>query len=106
MANVIGSTGSSLSLTTGTAALTTLTFGAVGVTKRIDGNIIITSAALNQASVDGILARLVALDGTSGTTLYTGAKTVTITGTSSTPSAAGLTNKATLVGRGITVTTN
>lgn len=106
LVNINNGTGSSVSITTGCAALATLTFGAVGVTKKITGNIIISSCALNQASVDGILARLVALDGTGGTTLYTGAKTVTITGTSATPSATGLTNKATLVGRGITVTTN
>ena len=99
-------TGASISLISGTAALTTITLGTSSTLKSISGNVVITSAALTQASVDHILAQLVLLDGTNGTTLYTGAKTVTITGTSSTPSATGLANKATLVGRGCTVTTN
>jgi hypothetical protein len=42
---------------------------------------------------------------TNGTTLFS-TRTVTITGTSSTPSATGLAAKATLVARGCTVTTN
>jgi hypothetical protein len=98
--------GSVIQFTTGLGALTTfqlpstlLQIGNGG------GNVVITSAALNQASVDSILVRLAALDGTNGTTLFS-TRTVTITGTSSTPSATGLAAKATLVARGCTVTTN
>ena len=66
------------------------------------GNVTITSAALNQTSVDSILVRLAALDGTNGTTAFNN-RTVTITGTSAAPSATGLAAKATLVARGCTV---
>ncbi len=69
------------------------------------GAIVITSAALNQSSVDNILVRLAALDGTNNTVLFSN-RAVTITGTSSTPSATGLTAKSTLVSRGCTVTHN
>jgi hypothetical protein len=61
---------------------------------------------LDQASVDGILVRLAALDGTNGTTAYS-SKTILLNGgTSATPSATGIAAKATLVARGCTVTTN
>lgn len=69
------------------------------------GNVTITSAALNQTSVDSILVRLAALDGTNGTTAFNN-RTVTITGTSAAPSATGLAAKATLVARACTVTHN
>lgn len=69
------------------------------------GNFITASNSLNQASVDNILISLAALNGSNGTTAFSN-RTVTITGTSATPSAAGLTAKATLVSRGCTVTTN
>lgn len=88
---------------TTSAALTTFTFGST--LKAISGNFVTTSNSLNQASVDNILIRLAALDGTNGTLLFS-SRTVTITGGSSTPSAAGLTAKATLQARGCTVTTN
>lgn len=91
---------------TTSAALATFTFGstlkAFGTTT---GNFVTTSNSLNQASVDNILIRLAALDGTNGTILFS-SRTVTITGTSATPSAAGLAAKATLQARGCTVTTN
>ena len=57
------------------------------------------SCALSQASVDGILASLVTAGKSNGTLNMQG-------GTSSTPSAAGLASKATLVSRGWTVTHN
>jgi hypothetical protein len=61
---------------------------------------VFTGNALNQASVDHILARGVANAAfVSGSVALTG-------GTNSTPSAAGLADKATLVGRGVTVTNN
>jgi hypothetical protein len=69
------------------------------------GNIKITSASLNQTSVDNLLVLLASLDGTNGTTTFSD-RTVTITGSSSAPSAIGLTAKATLVSRGCTVTHN
>lgn len=91
-------------ITISAAPLVTFTLGAT--LKKVLNNVSITGAALNQASVDNILVRLAALDGTNGTTAYSG-RTVTLTGgTSSTPSATGLTAKATLVARGCTVTHN
>ena len=93
----------SISLISGTAALTTFTIGSS--LKRVYGNVILTSCALDQTSVDSTLVRLAALDGTGATTAYS-TKTVTITGTSATPSATGLAAKATLVARGCTVTHN
>ena len=72
----------------------------------IGGNFTMTGMKLNQASVDGILVSLAALNGTGGTTAYS-SHTVNLSGgTSSTPSSTGLTAKATLVARGCTVTTN
>ncbi len=80
----------------------------IGTTLKVcASNVTITGAALTQASVDGILARLAALDGTGGTTAFSSPRTVNLSGgTSSTPSAAGLVSKATLVARGVTVTHN
>ena len=101
---VIGSSSSvSINLVSGTAALTTFTLGST--LRRVNGNVILTSCALLVASVDDLLVRLAALDGTGLTTAYS-SKTVTITGTSATPSATGLAAKATLVARGCTVTHN
>ena len=101
---VIGALSSiSVSIISGTAALSTFTLGST--LRRVEGNVIITSCALDQASVDGLLVRLAALDGTGVTTAYS-TKTVTITGTSAAPSATGLAAKATLVARGCTVTHN
>lgn len=98
--------GNAIQLNSGMSALTTFTLPAtlkqVGGTA---GNVTITSAALNQASVDSILVRLAALDGTDGTVAFSN-RTVTITGTSAAPSSAGLAAKATLVARGCTVTHN
>jgi hypothetical protein len=99
-------TGSAIGFTSGTASLTDFNIGSS--IKRVGGtagNVLFTSCALNQASVDNILVRLAALDGTGGTTAFSN-RTVTITGTSSTPSATGLSAKATLVARGCTVTNN
>ena len=95
--------GTSVLFINGTAALSSFTLGSTLL--RVEGNWTMTSCALNQASVDEILVRLAALDGTGGTTAYS-SKTVTITGTSSTPSATGLAAKSTLVARGCTVTHN
>jgi len=89
-------------------SLSTFTFGSslkFYGNNNTTGNFITTSNALNQASVDNILISLANLDGTNGTTAFS-TRTVTVTGTSATPSAAGLVAKATLVSRGCTVTTN
>jgi hypothetical protein len=99
----LNTVGGSILFTSGTAALNSLTIGST--IKAIGGTVTITSAALTQSVVDGILARLAALNGTGGTVAFS-SKTVTITGTSATPSAAGLASKAILVGRGCTVTHN
>ena len=99
----IGSS-SSVSISSNTVPLlSTFTLGST--LRQVDGNVTLTSGALTQASVDGLLVRLAALDGTGVTTAYS-TKTVTITGTSATPSATGLAAKATLVSRGCTVTHN
>lgn len=72
------------------------------------GNFICTGAALNQASVDGILVALAYMDGVNNAPYPAwSSKTVNLSGgTSATPSATGLAAKATLVARGCTVTHN
>lgn len=83
-----------------------VTFSMGSTLKKVGGNFTMTGMKLNQASVDGILVSLAALDGTGGTTAYS-AFTVNLSGgTSSAPSATGLAAKVTLQGRGCTVTTN
>jgi len=65
-----------------------------------------TGMKLDQASVDGILVSLAALDGTNGTTAYS-SKTINLSGgTSSAPSATGLAARTVLLARSCTVTTN
>ena len=93
--------------TTFTITAANMTTFSMGSTLRsLGGNFTMTGMKLNQASVDGILVSLAALDGTGGTTAYS-SKTINLSGgTSSTPSATGLAAKATLVARGCTVTTN
>lgn len=98
--------GNAISITSSTGSLTT--FALPTTLKQVGnggGTIVITSAALNQSSVDNILVRLAALNGTNGTVAFSN-RVVTITGTSSTPSATGLAAKSTLVSRGCTVTHN
>lgn len=94
---------STITMPTTSASLSSFTFA--DTLKSVNSNFVTTSNSLNQASVDNILVRLAALDGTNGTATYSN-RTVTITGTSATPSATGLTAKATLQARGCTVTTN
>lgn len=72
----------------------------------IDGNFTATTCALTQVSVDNILVKLAALNGTGGTVSYNN-KTVNLSGgTNATPSATGLAAKAVLQARGCTVTHN
>lgn len=83
-----------------------VTFSMGSTLKSIGGNFTLTGAKLDQASVDGILVSLAALDGTNGTTAYS-SKTVNLSGgTNATPSATGLAAKVTLVARSCTVTNN
>lgn len=71
-----------------------------------DGNFTATTCALTQISVDNILVKLAALNGTGGTVSYNN-KTVNLSGgTNATPSATGLAAKAVLQARGCTVTHN
>lgn len=100
--NIGGSLGI-ISATTGTDALANVTFGSS--LQSVGCDVTFSSCALTQASVDGILVALAALNGSGGTTSYDG-HTVTLTGTSAAPSGTGLAAKATLEGRGNTVTVN
>lgn len=84
-------------------ALTEVTFGAL---LSIGGNVSFGSSGLPEAQVDAILAMLVDLDGTGGTTLFENATVNLSGGTNAIPSAAGLTAKTTLEGRGCTVMVN
>lgn len=65
-----------------------------------------SNCALNQTSIDNILVRLAALDGTNGTRIFENTPVNLTGGTNATPSATGLAAKATLVARGCTVTNN
>lgn len=70
------------------------------------GNFTATTCALTQVTVDNILVKLAALNGTGGTVSYDN-KTVNLSGgTNATPSATGLAAKAVLQARGCTVTHN
>lgn len=88
--------------------LANVTLGTVGTLKTVTGATInISGQKLTAASVNAILALLVSLDGTNGTTLWGAGKTLDVSGgTSSAPTGQGITDKATLIGRGATVTTN
>lgn len=73
---------------------------------QIGGNFVAASCALTQVSVDNILVKLAALNGTGGTVSYDN-KTVNLAGgTNAAPSATGLSAKAVLQARGCTVTHN
>ena len=91
-----------LHLNTTPSSATTVSFnsGLLSVTGSIQ-----IDYPLTQVSVDGILASLVALNGSSGTTLFNSG-VVALEGLCSAPSSTGYTNAATLVARGVTVTTN
>ena len=67
-----------INLSTSMGNIANVTFGAVGTTKVIGGNINISGQKLTQSSVDNLLALVASLDGTNGTTLYT--STVNISG--------------------------
>ena len=90
------------------ANLTSLILGTPGTLKAISTATISASGEkLDAASVNGILALLVSLDGTNGTDLWGAGKTLTINGgTNAAPSGQGILDKATLIARTATVTTN
>lgn len=90
--------------TTGTgiirgANITGLTFGTSGTTKTIQMNFTASGCPLNQTSVDNILQTFASLDGTNGTTVYSG-RTITLNGLCAAPSAAGSGFRTTLTGAG------
>lgn len=88
---------------TGPVNFTTLTLG--NGLLEVGGDVLVDEGALTQACVDHILVKLAGLDGTNGTVSYSN-KSVTLTGSAATPSATGLAAKATLQGRGCTITHN
>ncbi|HEY9817034.1 MAG TPA: hypothetical protein V6D20_14725, partial [Candidatus Obscuribacterales bacterium] len=98
---------SSILLNPADGTLQNLVFGTAGVTKRISTTLTSTNQALTEASVNRVLAVLVSLDGTNGTTLWGAGHTVNLSGgTSAAPSGQGVVDAGILVGRGATVTTN
>jgi len=81
------------------AALTGLTFGASGTTKRLIMSFRASGSPLNEASVDSILETFASLDGTNGTSTYSGL-TITLNGLCAAPSSAGSGYRDTLTGAG------
>jgi hypothetical protein len=78
--------------------------------KYVGGNVTITGQKLTAASIENILVRLAALDGTNGTTSYGTGRTVNLSGGTSSGLSTLTTNasnaRATLLARGVTVTLN
>lgn len=105
---VNGPAAGSISMNSGNGNISSVTIGTPGVTKSLLGSSInISGQKLDAASVNGLLALLVSLDGNNGTTLWGAGQTLTINGgTNAAPSGQGVADKATLQGRGATVTTN
>lgn len=79
--------------------ITGLTFGASGTTKKMEMHFMASGCALNQASVDATLQMFASLDGTNGTTTYSGL-TITLNGLCAAPSTAGSGYRDTLTGAG------
>jgi len=101
--NIIGN----ITMNSGNGALQNVILGTPGITKAMSASINISSQALTAASVNRILALLVSLDGTNGTTLWGSGRILNVSGgTSSAPTGQGVTDKATLQARGTTITTN
>lgn len=100
--SVLETVGASLQFTD-MPLLTTISFPAL---LSVASDVLGTGCALSQASVDAVLVRLAALDGTAGTTTYDNHTIDLSGGTNSTPGATGLTAKGILEGRGNTVTVN
>jgi len=100
--------GSTITMNSNLGNLVSVTLGTVGTLKSIGGTTInISGQKLTAVSVNALLALLVSLDGTNGTTTWGSGKTLTINGgTNSAPTGQGATDKTTLQGRGATITTN
>ena len=81
------------------ANITGLTFGASGTTKKMEMHFNASGCALNEASVDATLQMFASLDGTNGTTTYSGL-TITLNGSCAAPSSAGSGYRDTLTGTG------
>lgn len=79
--------------------ITGLTFGASGTTKKMEMHFNASGCALNQTSVDATLQMFASLDGTNGTTTYSGL-TITLNGLCAAPSTAGSGYRDTLTGAG------
>lgn len=90
------------------ASCTSLTLPALGVWKMSTGNFTVINAALNQTSVDNILAALAYMDGNNGTVSYSAGRSVLLGGTSAAPTNLGSTTTAgsNFVGAGTTCTVN
>ena len=99
--------GSTITINSSLGNVANVTLGTIGTLKKITGaSINISGQKLTATSVNGILALLVSLDGTNGTTLFGSGKTVTLSGgTNAAPTGQGITDKATLIARGATITT-
>ncbi len=84
--------GGTITVTTGVGSLATYTMGTIGTLKEVAGaTVSFSGAALNQASVDGVLKLLDSLDGTGGTTSFGSGKTVTLSGgTNASPTTTGM----------------
>lgn len=102
VAEISGAGGTAVEITGDCGDLTTVYFSG---TKCVNGDVLITGAAVSSFMVDQLLIALAAMNGTSGTVAYSN-RTVTITGASEAPGVDGLAAKVTLEGRGCTVTTN
>jgi hypothetical protein len=78
--------------------------------KYVGGNVTITGQKLTAASIENILVRLAALDGTNGTITYGTGKTINLSGGTSSGISALTTNasnaRTTLLARGVTITLN
>jgi hypothetical protein len=78
--------------------------------RHLRDGVALTGNALSVTSVENILATLVGLDGTNGTSIYGKGKTVNLSGGTSAGlaalSAAAIANKDALIARGCTVTLN
>lgn len=99
--------GTNITMNSANGNIASVVLGTVGTLKSMVTTINISGQKLDAASVNGILALLVSLDGNNGTTLWGAGKTLTINGgTNAAPSGQGVADKATLQGRGATVTTN
>jgi len=88
------------------SSMTTLTSIDISGLLQLGDNFSAAGNALTETAVDDILVKLASMDGTGGTTSYDNKDINLSGGTNATPSATGLTAKATLQARGCTVMVN